>query len=121
VTDPKPCNMQDMGGVEKTRTDNTHGCGADAPVGTLGKAFNNEGGGVWATRIEADGIKAWHFLRGNIPSDCLSAQPDPTNWTSLVLHLGAGRCDMSTAFQRMKIVLHPSVNFNDPFPFPTNI
>jgi hypothetical protein len=33
--DPKSCNMQEMGGIGKTRTNNTHGCGVDESVGTF--------------------------------------------------------------------------------------
>lgn len=36
------------------------GCEAIAPPGTIGDSLNQGGGGIWATQIEAEGIKIWH-------------------------------------------------------------
>ena len=48
--------------------------------GTFGDSFNKKGGGVWATQIEADGIKIWYFAMSDIPEDIESDAPDPKNW-----------------------------------------
>lgn len=54
------------------------GCSAIAPPGTFRDSFNQDGGGIWATQIEAEGIKIWHSKRSAIPTDILSDTPDPS-------------------------------------------
>ncbi|KAF2674423.1 hypothetical protein BT63DRAFT_365713 [Microthyrium microscopicum] len=51
------------------------GCGIqDVPsAGSYGTAFNNNGGGVFATLIQPDGIKIWFFPRDKIPADIAAA------------------------------------------------
>ena len=91
-TNPAECIMTTpqatTGEVSKTHCNyDSGGCGVLAPEGTFGDSFNKKGGGVWATQIEADGIKIWYFARSDIPDDIKSDAPDPKNWGLPVIDL----------------------------------
>jgi hypothetical protein len=111
----KSTSSKDNGGAGKTRElncayrdkqrDSGFGCGVDAPDGTFGNSFNQHKGGIWAVQVEAEGIKAWFFpYDGNVPSDALTANPDPSTWGKPVMNFAPDHCNIKTAFQRMKIV-----------------
>lgn len=72
--------------------------------GAFGDAFNHNGGGVWALRLEESGVKAWYFARGNVPADLKTGAPNPAAWGTPVLSFGKGRCDVLDAFKKLKIV-----------------
>lgn len=80
------------------------GCGVTAPDGTFGNPFNKNGGGIWATQIEAAGIKVWHFKRSAIPADIKSDKPDPNKWGMPVMSFVPNKCDIRNAWKKMKIV-----------------
>lgn len=82
----------------------TGGCSAIAPYGTFGDSFNQGGGGIWATQVEAEGIKIWHFTRASIPADIISDSPDPNKWGKPVLSFVPLNCDISKAWRKMKLV-----------------
>jgi hypothetical protein len=65
-----------------TTANGNAGCGVQAPVNTSGSAFNENGGGVYATEWRDDGIRMWFFGRGDEPSDLTNttATPDPSTW-----------------------------------------
>ena len=102
--------MNDLGGTGTNRGMNCQigsgGCHNYNPPGTFGDSFNSHKGGVWATQIEAEGIKVWHFARGTEPADINSPSPDPTKWPKPVMNLGAANCNMKNVFRGMKIVGH---------------
>jgi hypothetical protein len=57
------------------------GCGQKA--GLFGNAFNKNGGGVYACKLDSDGtVTIWSFLRNTIPNDILCDKPTPDNWTT---------------------------------------
>lgn len=101
--------MRDAGGSGKTRNldcawgPNSPGCGVDAYDGSFGDAFNANGGGIWATQLEAEGIRIWFFPRGSEPKDLVDGEPDPRTWETPILDFSPGECDMSM-FSKMKIV-----------------
>ena len=81
------------------------GCSVTAPKGTFGDSFNKKGGGVWATQIEADGIRIWYFARSDIPADIQGDAPDPNNWGPPVMEfVHNGSCDVPTSWKKMKMV-----------------
>lgn len=96
----RQCSMQDskqtglMRGLnctlspQKQAYDEKPNCGVQAPRGSFGEDFNKQGGGVWATQIEANGIKVWHFPRDKVPGDCRTEHPKPESWGAPVLNLG---------------------------------
>lgn len=108
-TDPAECIMMNQtASGEVFSTDckyGSKGCGVVAPKGTFGDSFNKKGGGVWATQIEADGIKIWYFARSDIPADIESNAPDPKNWGQPVMDFEPGsNCDVTKSWRKMKIV-----------------
>jgi hypothetical protein len=82
----------------------TGGCGATAPYGTFGNSLNKKGGGVWATQVEADGIKIWYFAMSTVPADIKSDNPDPSTWSTPVMNFVSLKCDIRNAWKKMKIV-----------------
>jgi hypothetical protein len=96
---------QGTGEVLSTNCDyDVGGCSAIAPYGTFGDSFNQNGGGIWATQVEAEGIKVWHFTRSEIPADITSDSPDPSKWGKPVVSLVPQNCDISKAWKKMKLV-----------------
>lgn len=61
------------------------GCSiSDAPsANSYGDAFNNNGGGLFATLIDSDGVRIWFFPRDNIPSDISTGTPNPPSRSML--------------------------------------
>ncbi len=104
--------MNDMGGTGTVRGTTTPldcslnggGCGSDAPSGTFGDSFNNNGGGIWATQVESTGIKVWYFFQGNEPADIHGPNPDPTGWGKPMMNYAPNNCNVTSAFRKMKIV-----------------
>ncbi|KAF3040253.1 hypothetical protein E8E12_003151 [Didymella heteroderae] len=82
------------------------GCSAIAPYGTFGDSSNQNGGGIWATQVEAEGIKIWHFARSNIPADITSDSPDPSKRGMPVVSLVLRNRDISKAWRRMKLIFN---------------
>lgn len=55
------------------------GCGQKA--GLFGNAFNQNGGGVYACRLETNSrVTIWFFPRNTIPDDILCDNPKPSTW-----------------------------------------
>lgn len=111
-TGPAECIMTPQAGTGDVLRTNcelySEGCGVLAPEGTFGDSFNQKGGGVWATQIEADGIKIWYFARSDIPADIESDKPDPKKWGQPVMNFKpGGNCDVSRSWRKMKMVDTP--------------
>lgn len=97
--------QQSTGEVHGTNCDyDSGGCSAIAPSGTFGDSFNQGGGGIWATQVEAEDVKVWLFARSNIPADITSDTPDPSKWGTPVASLAPQNCDISKAWKKMKLV-----------------
>lgn len=58
------------------------GCGVVGPAGSFGTAFNNNGGGTFATEWKASSIRMWFWPRGTSPMEKAAPgttpQPDAT-------------------------------------------
>ncbi|KZM19892.1 uncharacterized protein EKO05_0004309 [Ascochyta rabiei] len=110
LTNPSQCTMTAQSGtgfVLSTNCDyDTGGCGVTAPYGTFGDSFNRNGGGVWATQIEAGGIKIWYFAESAIPADIKSDSPDPSKWGMPVMCFVPQNCDIGNAWKKMKIIIN---------------
>ena len=99
-----------LGNVSTTNCDvdafgqsNNQGCQIQAEDdSTYGTAFNNNGGGVYATEITADFINIFFFPRGSIPWDISSASPDPSNWGT-PMAVFKGDCDIASTFSQMRL------------------
>ncbi|KAI0132030.1 concanavalin A-like lectin/glucanase domain-containing protein [Xylariales sp. AK1849] len=87
------------------------GCTYAAPITdttSFGDSFNAAGGGVYAMEWESDGIKLWHWARGNIPNDINYAPlltPSPVTWGPPQAIFGGSTCDTDTFFFNMSLVI----------------
>lgn len=116
----KGCTMsvkrKETGSVAGTNcwngTDSNAGCGVIGPDATYGEAFNNAGGGVYATEWRNEGIRIWFFPRANLPSDvsaaigsqASTAAPDPSKWPEALADFPSTDCDISSHFRNASII-----------------
>ncbi|KAJ4383921.1 hypothetical protein N0V86_000764 [Didymella sp. IMI 355093] len=84
----------------------TMAAGAIAPYGTFGDSLNRNGGGIWATQVEAEAIKIWYFTRSEILADITSDSPDPSKWGKSVVSLVPQKCDIGNAWKKMKLTFN---------------
>ncbi|EDR14587.1 glycoside hydrolase family 16 protein [Laccaria bicolor S238N-H82] len=76
--------------------DNNNGCAfIDTDTRSYGKPFNMIGGGVYAHLWNSEGIKMWHFARGEIPADINAKQPNPASWPTPAAFWSAKSCNMN--------------------------
>lgn len=88
--------------IEALSQDNTNG----ATLATAGKAFNDQGGAVYAVVWTAQGVSVYIFPRDNQPSDLASGSPDPASWNTVPLAQFSGSgCDFTKALSDMTIVI----------------
>ncbi|KAH6915951.1 endo-1,3(4)-beta-glucanase [Coprinopsis sp. MPI-PUGE-AT-0042] len=81
----------------------------DTDVRSYGKPFNMISGGVFAHLWNSDGIKVWHFARGEIPEDIEAQQPNPDTWGSPVAFWSPATCDMSKHFYEHSLVIDTTI------------
>ncbi|KAI0762578.1 concanavalin A-like lectin/glucanase domain-containing protein [Fomes fomentarius] len=75
------------------------GCGVrDTESNSFGAPFNSNGGGVYATLWDDDGITSWFFSRGSVPDDIDSGKPQPSGWGKPTASFPASTCKPSTYF-----------------------
>ncbi|TFK82453.1 glycoside hydrolase family 16 protein [Polyporus arcularius HHB13444] len=75
------------------------GCGVRASqTNSFGAPFNSNGGGVYATLWDDDGIKNWFFPRGSVPDDIDNGAPQPSGWSKPIASFPASTCKPSTYF-----------------------
>jgi len=73
---------------------------------SYGTAFNKVRGGVYATLLEDNAIKIWHWPRFAIPNDILKGTPEPWTWGKPVGDMSKkhGGCDVDSTFHTQTIV-----------------
>ncbi|KAJ1311528.1 hypothetical protein OPQ81_010012 [Rhizoctonia solani] len=70
------------------------GCGQlNSKPNNYGKAFNDNGGGVYAMKWDKSGISVYFFPRDEIPSDINNEAPRPNTWGTPVGNWPAQNCD----------------------------
>ncbi|CAE6338481.1 unnamed protein product [Rhizoctonia solani] len=70
------------------------GCGQlNSKPNNYGKAFNDNGGGVYAMKWDKSGISIYFFPRDEIPSDINNEAPLPDTWGTPVGNWPAQSCD----------------------------
>ncbi len=93
--------------------DGTKGCSApDDPTQLYGDAFNEAGGGVFATEWTSEAIRIWFFPRAGeaTPGDLAAESPDPGAWgePSATFSAGPG-CDIDRHFQEHQLVFNTAL------------
>lgn len=85
-------------------TNGNEGCGVQGPTNSMGKAFNDIGGGVYAMELRQEGIRVWMFARDSIPNDISSKNPDPSTWGTAQADFPNLECDIGSHFKNQSIV-----------------
>jgi hypothetical protein len=81
------------------------GCSIEsASKQSYGAGLNQNGGGVFATQWNSDGINIYFFPRGAIPEDVLTADPIPSSWGKPAARF-SGACDIDKMFGEQQIVI----------------
>ncbi|KAI9203717.1 uncharacterized protein BJ171DRAFT_509397 [Polychytrium aggregatum] len=85
------------------------GCGSLVPAsvmpGTFGSVFNQNGGGVYATKLDNSGIDIWFFPRSSIPQDIVSGNPNPSQWPAVPLVSFPFDCCTPDYFRNLKLII----------------
>ncbi|KAF5026588.1 hypothetical protein F66182_1314 [Fusarium sp. NRRL 66182] len=108
--DPRP-NCNNGGTLSRWCEDGTNydGCGNTMPVGSYGKPFNANQGGVYATWLTKEALKIYWFPRSKIPDDIKSGNPNPSNWASPATSQfvnANGNCDVGKYFKKQTIIFN---------------
>ncbi|KAI9624352.1 hypothetical protein H4Q26_016922 [Puccinia striiformis f. sp. tritici PST-130] len=84
------------------------GCGVTDPSSaSLGKGFNDNGGGVFVMEWKESGISVWRFNRTEIPEDLAKGEnPQPSKWSNPpISHWAQDDCNsLSQGFSAHRIV-----------------
>ena len=82
------------------------GCGIESRnPGSYGSIFNSEGGGLYALEWTIDGIQAWFWNEGSIPSDALDgSNPDPSSWGIPYANFPFGDYCPSSKFKGQQVI-----------------
>ncbi|KAF5349049.1 hypothetical protein D9758_012689 [Tetrapyrgos nigripes] len=89
-----PENNQNTGCVVQDASDNSFGSG-----------FNSNGGGVYATLWDENGITMWFWERNSVPSG-IDTNPDTTKFSTPAAFFPASGCNPSTVFGPQIITLY---------------
>ncbi len=73
---------------------------------SYGSAFNRVQGGVYATLVENQSIRIWHWPRFAIPRDVAAGRPRPATWGRPMGDMSErrGGCNVQRNFHTMTIV-----------------
>lgn len=85
------------------------GCGVEGPNESSGEAFNENGGGIYATEWRSDGIRMWFFGRGDEPedlSDAAASSPDPSTWGEPTADFPNTNCNINNHFRNASIIMN---------------
>jgi hypothetical protein len=98
-----------MGSSELTSVRDGCGMTATKPF-SYGTRFNRAGGGVYATLLENQAIRIWHWPRHSIPNDIKQGRPQPSSWGKPMGDMSkwSGGCDVDENFHTQTIVRQAS-------------
>lgn len=81
------------------QTNGNQGCIVQDPsTNSYGSAFATNGGGVFATLWDSQGIRIWFFERARIPTDLPTDNPSPEGWGTPTAFYPTSACDTSKFF-----------------------
>jgi len=91
-------------------TINNEGCViSDPSQNSFGPNFAKNGGGVYATLFDTDGIKLWFFERNQVPSDVKNGTPTPGSWSAPSANYLASSCDPTKFFGPQSLTLYINI------------
>ncbi|KAG8986025.1 hypothetical protein FRB90_004258, partial [Tulasnella sp. 427] len=86
------------------------GCGIrDSDPNSYGSALNANGGGVFATLLDSNGVAVWFFPRDSIPDDLSSESPQPSTWGSPKAFWSSSQCPTKSFFGPQRIVINTTL------------
>ena len=92
------------------------GCGVkDASASSFGAGMNRAGGGVVVLEWNDTAINGWWFVRGQLPMDIVSGEPNPAGWGSPVASF-VPSCNVATAFKNHNIIFDTTLCKCAPLP-----
>ncbi|CAK9015922.1 3(4)-beta-glucanase AFUA_2G14360 (Mixed-linked glucanase AFUA_2G14360) [Durusdinium trenchii] len=102
------CNMDIPGIINPDcNAESGHeGCQVEGPNNSGGAAFNDQGGGVYATQWTSEGIKIWMWPRSQIPQDITAGEPDSLTWGEPYVFFPFGANCPSTHFQDQVLTIN---------------
>ncbi|KAF9072717.1 glycoside hydrolase family 16 protein [Rhodocollybia butyracea] len=81
------------------------GCGMRSNSNvSFGAAFNNNGGGVYASKLDDTGVSIHFWPSAQVPSDILAGTPQPSSWGAPFAAWPASTCDPSTFFYNQSAI-----------------
>lgn len=91
-------------------TNANEGCGVRGPKNTVGEAFNDNGGGVYAMELRDAGIRMWFWDHDSVPSDVTAGTaPAPHTWAQPMADFPSTDCDIGSHFKNLSIVANIDV------------
>lgn len=83
------------------------GCGiTDSDQRSFGKSLNAVNGGVFAHLWNSQGVKMWHFARGEVPKDITAGNPTPSGWGTPQGYVSSTHCDIAKNFYDHNIIIN---------------
>eukprot|EP01100_Stratorugosa_tubuloviscum_P010861 TRINITY_DN473_c0_g2_i2.p1 TRINITY_DN473_c0_g2~~TRINITY_DN473_c0_g2_i2.p1 ORF type:complete len:326 (+),score=109.48 TRINITY_DN473_c0_g2_i2:85-1062(+) len=82
------------------------GCGVFASSNTFGSAFNNNGGGVYATEWTSSFIRVWFWRHDSVPYDVRNGSPNPSSWGTPYAYFQLGSNCPSSHFKSQQIIIN---------------
>ncbi|KIK70407.1 glycoside hydrolase family 16 protein [Collybiopsis luxurians FD-317 M1] len=84
---------------------NNQGCGVRAASNvSFGAAFNNNGGGVYASKLDDTGVSIYFWPADEVPGDILAGTPQPSGWGKPLAMWAASGCTPSTFFYQQSAI-----------------
>ncbi|KAF5392404.1 hypothetical protein D9757_002181 [Collybiopsis confluens] len=81
------------------------GCGVrSASTVSFGAAFNNNGGGVYASKLDDTGVAIYFWPANEVPGDILAGTPQPSGWGKPLAMWSASGCNPNTFFYQQSAI-----------------
>lgn len=71
-----------------------------------GSEFAQNGGGVFATLWDGNGVQTWFFPRASVPADITAGTPDPSTWGAPAASWPSTTCSMDEYFTDQNIIIN---------------